>query len=44
MGYNETYESKYIVYAIFLILFQVHVVQFRITFDIHVEIYLICKK
>jgi hypothetical protein len=36
--------SKYIFYSIFQILFQVHVVQFGINFDMHVEIYLICRK
>jgi hypothetical protein len=44
MGYYETYESKYIYYATFQILFQVHVVQFGITFDIHAQIHLICEK
>jgi hypothetical protein len=27
----------------FQILFQVHVIQFGVTFDMHAEIYLICK-
>jgi hypothetical protein len=36
--------SPNIFYAIFLILFQVHVVQFGITFDMNAEIHLKCKK
>jgi hypothetical protein len=31
-------------YAIFQIVFHVHVVQFWITFDMHVEIHVICRK
>jgi hypothetical protein len=44
MGYYETYESKYIFYVIFQIFFQLHAVEFRITFDMRAKIYLIFRK
>jgi hypothetical protein len=44
MGYYDTYEFKYMFYAIFQILFHVHIVQFGIVFYMNAEIHLICRK
>jgi hypothetical protein len=44
MIYYETYESKYIFITKIQILFRLHVVQFGTTFDMQVEIHLICRK